>query len=76
MIGCTYRRAKRLENSTDIRILQRESHLDTKEPETHVPDLPETQCGLAFHFSFASISGLNRTAAPPPAASNNSSMDS
>ena len=37
-------RAQRLENAADVRVLQREAELKPKEPEAHVPDLPESQC--------------------------------
>jgi hypothetical protein len=42
--------AERLEDAADVRVLQREPHLDPEKTETHIPDLPETQRRLLFHF--------------------------
>jgi hypothetical protein len=33
--------AERLEDAADVRVLQREPHLDPEKAETHVPDLPK-----------------------------------
>jgi hypothetical protein len=50
-----------LKNTAHIAVLQRESELDTKEPETHVPDLPEIQSWL-FHCINLSIKNIQNYA--------------